>query len=100
MDFVLATLYISLLGLAYGGVVTSIVVKRIDSQGRIVLPLSWRRRHNVREVLVVSEEDKLIILPKRPDLTRYFDSIEVDVRSFSDYHELRRELRVKGSEVH
>ena len=49
---------------------------------------------------MVSKGDKLIILPRKPDLTRYFDSIEVDVKSFSDYHELRKELRVKRSEVH
>lgn len=27
------------------------------------------------------------------DLSKYVDSVEVDVENFEDYHELRRELR-------
>ncbi|AGT36092.1 hypothetical protein N186_08780 [Thermofilum adornatum] len=27
------------------------------------------------------------------DLTKYFDSVEVEVTNFEDYHELRSELR-------
>ncbi len=76
------------------------VIKRVDPQGRIILPLEWRKRYNVREVIILEEEEKLIILPRTSNLTKYIDSIEVDVENFEDYHELRRELRVKKCEIY
>jgi len=42
---------------------------------------------------LIEHNDKLEILPADADLTKYFDSVEVDVSNFEDYHELRRELR-------
>jgi len=70
-------------------------IKKIDSQGRIVLPISWRRRIKGNEVVVIEEEEKVEILPRDVDLSKYVDSVEVDVESFEDYHEMRRELREK-----
>lgn len=69
------------------------VIRKIDSQGRIVLPASWRKRIKTNEVVVVEREGKVEILPRDADLSKYVDSVEVDVDSFEDYHELRRELR-------
>lgn len=62
----------------------------MDSQGRIILPISWRRERG-DEVMVVEREDKLEIFPRNADLSKYMDSVEV--ANFSDYHEMRRELR-------
>jgi bifunctional DNA-binding transcriptional regulator/antitoxin component of YhaV-PrlF toxin-antitoxin module len=73
-----------------------VAIKRIDNQGRIVLPLSFRRRLKQGAVLVVEREDRLEIYPVDAELSKYFDAVEVDVERFEDYHELRRELR----EVH
>ncbi len=73
-----------------------VAIKRIDNQGRIVLPLSFRRRLKRGAVLVVEREDRLEIYPVDAELSKYFDAVEVDVEHFEDYHELRRELR----EVH
>jgi DNA-binding transcriptional regulator/RsmH inhibitor MraZ len=73
-----------------------VAIKRIDNQGRIVLPLSFRRRLKRGAVLVVEREDRLEIYPVDAELSEYFDAVEVDVEHFEDYHELRRELR----EVH
>lgn len=70
-------------------------IKKIDSQGRIVLPISWRRRIKGDEVVVIEEEGKVEILPRDVDLSKYVDSVEVDVDNFGDYHELRKELREK-----
>ncbi|ASI98387.1 AbrB/MazE/SpoVT family DNA-binding domain-containing protein [Thermococcus celer] len=70
-------------------------IKKIDSQGRIVLPISWRRRIKGDEVVVIEEEGKVEILPRDVDLSKYVDSVEVDVDNFGDYHKLRKELREK-----
>ena len=36
------------------------------------------------------------IFRRNVDLSKYVDSVEVDVENFEDYHELRRELRKAG----
>lgn len=74
---------------------TKIKTKRVDSRGRISLPAAWRKRvlGRGREVVVVDREDRIEVLAKGADLSRYIDSVGVDVREFVDYHALRRELR-------
>ena len=73
-------------------------VKTVDNQGRIMLPKSWRDRYLKDKKAVVSLKGDLIEI--RPfediDLTKYFDSIEVDLKSdLSDWHKVREELRRK-----
>ncbi|MEM2925820.1 MAG: hypothetical protein QXJ68_09065 [Methanocellales archaeon] len=70
-------------------------IKKIDSQGRVILPISWRRRMKVDEVVVVEGERKVEIFPRDVDLSKYLDSVEVEVGAFEDYHRLRGELRKK-----
>jgi 2-hydroxy-3-keto-5-methylthiopentenyl-1-phosphate phosphatase len=36
---------------------------------------------------------KVEIFPRDVDLSKYVDSVEVDVDNFEDYHEMRKELR-------
>ena len=67
-------------------------IKKIDSQGRVVLPISWRRRKG-REIIVVETDDVVEILSRDADLSKYIDSVEVDVANFDDYHKMRKELR-------
>ncbi|MCK4731741.1 MAG: AbrB/MazE/SpoVT family DNA-binding domain-containing protein [Methanophagales archaeon] len=67
-------------------------IKKIDSQGRVVLPISWRRRMKEDEVVVIEEKAKVEIFPRDVDLSKYVDSVEVDVDNFEDYHEMRKEL--------
>jgi bifunctional DNA-binding transcriptional regulator/antitoxin component of YhaV-PrlF toxin-antitoxin module len=68
-------------------------IKKVDSQGRVVLPVSWRRRMKSDEVMVVEESAKVEIFPRDVDLSKYVDSVEVEVDNFEDYHEVRKELR-------
>lgn len=54
--------------------------KRIDSQGRIFLPKSWRKRWG-DEVILVEFEDRIEILPrKKPKLSKFFDIIEAEIK--------------------
>jgi len=45
------------------------------------------------EVVVIEEKAKVDIFPRDVDLSKYVDSVEVDVDNFEDYHEMRKELR-------
>ncbi len=72
-----------------------VMIKKVDKQGRVVLPKEWRKRHGGSErVLLIVRGDTIILKPyKLPDLTRFFDSIQVDLRSdLSDWKSVRREL--------
>ncbi|MFQ6072565.1 MAG: AbrB/MazE/SpoVT family DNA-binding domain-containing protein [Methanosarcinales archaeon] len=70
-------------------------IKKVDSRGRVVLPVAWRRRMKSDEVMVVEERAKVEIFPRDADLSKYMDSVEVEVDNFEDYHEMRKELRKK-----
>ena len=74
-----------------------VVTKKIDAQGRLVLPREWRvsALKETDEVVLLIFDDHIKIVPRNIDLSRYIDSVEVDVENFADYHELRRELRAK-----
>jgi len=74
-----------------------VVVKKVDRQGRLVLPRGWRDRvlKETDEVVLLMSEDSLKIVPRNIDLSRYVDSVEVDVENFADYRAFRRGLRAK-----
>jgi bifunctional DNA-binding transcriptional regulator/antitoxin component of YhaV-PrlF toxin-antitoxin module len=73
-------------------------VKTVDTQGRIMLPKTWRDRYLKDKKAIVSQKGNLIeIKPfEEIDLTKYFDSIEVDLKTdLGDWHKVREELRRK-----
>ncbi len=56
-------------------------IKKVDSQGRIVLPRNWREKElkDGDEVIIMEEEGILkIIAKKKIDLTQFFDKLEYD----------------------
>jgi len=71
-------------------------VKTVDNQGRILLPKNWRDRYlKGKKAIVVYKGDLVEIRPfTKFDLTKYFDKVEVDLKSdLSDWHKVRKELR-------
>ena len=79
-------------------------IRKVDSQGRIVLPLKWREKElkNEDEVIIIEEEGILKIIPKKKiDLTKFFDSLEFDddliekLENWSDFEKyfLNKKLR-------
>jgi len=71
------------------------VVKLVDKQGRLVLPKEWREKYARRGLVVLRVEgERIIIEPLRlPDLTEFFDSVEVDLKSdLSDWRAVKGEL--------
>jgi len=76
-------------------------VKKVDSQGRISLPARWRSKnlHDANEVIVIEKGDVLLVKPRvKPDLTRHFDSVEVDVdlKDFAEYSRFKKAVLGKG----
>lgn len=73
----------------------NVKVRKMDEQGRIVIPKKWRDEHSERDFVIKMEGDEIKMIPlKSTDLTEYFDSIEVDLESdLSDWHSIRKELR-------
>ncbi len=75
---------------------TRVEIKEVDDQGRIIIPKAWRDKHlKSKKVIVKLKEDAVEIIPYRSlDLTKFFDKIQVDVKSdLCDWHALQRELR-------
>jgi len=71
------------------------IIKRVDKRGRLVLPKEWREKYAENGLVVVRIEGERIVLePLRlPDLTKFFDSVEVDLESdLSDWKSVKREL--------
>ncbi len=60
---------------------TNAEVKKVDPQGRIVLPVDWRDKvlKNSNEVIIIKEKGYLKIIPKKEvDLTQFFDALVFD----------------------
>jgi bifunctional DNA-binding transcriptional regulator/antitoxin component of YhaV-PrlF toxin-antitoxin module len=69
-------------------------IKKVDGQGRISLPARWRasKLRGSDEVVVVERGELLLVKPKgKPDLTKHFDTVEIDVdpRNLTDYSRLK-----------
>ena len=79
----------------YGSLMKA-VLKKIDGQGRIVVPASWRKKHLRGDTVLVRPRGKVLeIVPQDAvDLTAYFDGAKVDVKAdLADWPAVRRELR-------
>ncbi len=71
----------------------SVVV--VDKYGRIKIPKKYLEELKARRFLVKRSGDNIVLVPLREkDLTRYFDSVEVDVElnAWKDYNSLRKVL--------
>jgi bifunctional DNA-binding transcriptional regulator/antitoxin component of YhaV-PrlF toxin-antitoxin module len=67
---------------------TGVEVKKVDSQGRIILPLDWREAEigENKELYVIKRKGYLKLVPKRRvDLTQCFDKIDLGVDSIGNW---------------
>ncbi|GEM_PF-340799 len=71
-----------------------VIIKEVDKQGRMVLPKAWRRRHDLKRVVLNVEDDVIVVAPYKPaDITKLFDSVEIDLKSdLKDWKSVKREL--------
>lgn len=76
-------------------------IRKVDSQGRIVLPYKWREKElkDGDEVIIMEEEGILKIIPKKKiDLTKFFDTLEYDeelIDKLEDWSEAEKVLLKK-----
>jgi len=73
-------------------------IRKVDSQGRIVLPYEWRQKElkTSQEVIIIEEEGVLKIIPKKKiELKKFLDSVEFDeelIKKLDDWSEFERAL--------
>ena len=66
----------------------SVEVKKVDSQGRLILPSDWRSDHlkETQEVYLIKRENYIKIIPKQKvDLEKFFDKADLDVSAIGDW---------------
>ncbi|RLG58318.1 MAG: AbrB/MazE/SpoVT family DNA-binding domain-containing protein [Candidatus Hydrothermarchaeota archaeon] len=71
-----------------------IEIKKVDNQGRFILPSDWRIKElkNSKEVFVIKGKGYLKIIPKRKiDLTKFFDSIDLGM-NIEDWEDFERKF--------
>lgn len=72
------------------------VLKQVDEQGRIVIPKKWRDIHlkNSSIVLLQFIDGEIVVKSHEPvDITKYFNSLEIDIESdYDNWDDVKREL--------
>jgi bifunctional DNA-binding transcriptional regulator/antitoxin component of YhaV-PrlF toxin-antitoxin module len=74
---------------------TGVEVKKMDSQGRLILPADWREAEigENRELYIIKRRGYLKIVPKRRiDLTENFDKIDLGVESIGSWNEFQKKF--------
>lgn len=69
-------------------------MKKVDSQGRLILPSDWRvdnLKGKQKEVFVIKRKHYLKIIPKRRvDLTKFFDAADLDIDAIGEWTDFER----------
>ena len=71
-----------------------VIVKEVDSQGRISIPVDWRRKWKSRKLVLRKIGNRIELIPIEPTLpSEMFDAVEIqeDV-DFTDPHSLKKAL--------
>jgi bifunctional DNA-binding transcriptional regulator/antitoxin component of YhaV-PrlF toxin-antitoxin module len=70
-------------------------VKKVDSQGRLILPADWREAEvgENRELYIIKRKGYLKIIPKRRvDLTENFDKVDLGVESIGSWNDFQKKF--------
>ncbi len=74
---------------------SGVEVKKVDSQGRLILPADWRETEigESRELYVIKRKGYLKLVPKRKvDLTEFFDKVDLGVDSVGSWKAFERKF--------
>lgn len=72
---------------------TGVAVKKVDPQGRLVLPPDWREAEigESREIYLIKRKGYLKIIPKRRvDLTKSFDKADLGVEAIGSWRQFEK----------
>ena len=70
-------------------------LKKVDEQGRFILPADWREAElsETRELYVIKRKGYLKLVPKRRvDLTACFDKVDLGVESIGSWSEFEKKF--------
>jgi bifunctional DNA-binding transcriptional regulator/antitoxin component of YhaV-PrlF toxin-antitoxin module len=70
-------------------------LKKVDEQGRFILPADWREAElsETRELYVIKRKGYLKLVPKRRvDLTECFDKVDLGVKSIGNWSEFEKKF--------
>lgn len=74
---------------------SGVEIKKLDSQGRIILPADWREAEvgESRELYIIKRKGYLKLVPKRQvDLTECFDKVDLGVKSIGNWSEFEKQI--------
>jgi len=74
---------------------SGVEVKKLDAQGRLILPADWREAEigESRELYIIKRKGYLKLVPKRRvDLTVYFDKVDLGVKSIGNWSEFEKKI--------
>jgi len=74
---------------------TGVEIKKVDSQGRLILPADWRESQvgESRELYIVKRKEYLKIIPKRRiDLTEDFDKVDLGAEAIESWKEFEKKF--------
>jgi hypothetical protein len=74
---------------------TGVEVKKMDTQGRLILPADWRESElgETKEVFVIKRKGYLKLVPKRQiDLTECFDQVDLGVESIGSWAQFEKKF--------
>jgi bifunctional DNA-binding transcriptional regulator/antitoxin component of YhaV-PrlF toxin-antitoxin module len=74
---------------------SGVEIKKVDAQGRLILPADWRETEvgESRELYVVKRKGYLKIVPKRRvDLTESFDKVDLGVEAIESWRQFEKKF--------
>jgi bifunctional DNA-binding transcriptional regulator/antitoxin component of YhaV-PrlF toxin-antitoxin module len=78
---------------------SGVEVKKVDAQGRLILPADWREAElsENKELFIIKRKGYLKLVPKRRvDLTECFDKVDLGVDSIGSWKEFEKKLYEAG----
>jgi len=74
---------------------TGVEIKKVDSQGRLILPADWREIElsENKELFIIKRKGYLKLVPKRRiDLTEFFDKADLGVESIGAWRQFEKKF--------
>ena len=74
---------------------SGVEVKKVDAQGRLILPADWRMSEigESKEIYVIKRKGYLKLIPKRRiDLTQCFDKVDLGVEAIGNWKQFEKKF--------
>ena len=74
---------------------TGVEVKKVDAQGRLILPADWREAelNENKELFIIKRKGYLKLVPKRRvDLTENFDKVDLGVEAIGSWKQFEKKI--------